>query len=356
MLHTSGEKMSDRSAQAPVPLTILSGFLGAGKTTLLNHLLRSDHGLRVAVLVNDFGAINIDAQLVVGVEEDTVNLANGCICCTIREDLLRAALAVLRRPQPPEYLIIEASGVSEPLEIAITFLLPEVRPLVRLESILTVVDAEHAREWQPDPMLIRDQIAAADIVVLNKIDLVDEARRADLDTWIRSIAPRTRLLHAVEGQVPVRLVLGVGRYHLSLSAAQPGQEHHNHDHGATFATASYETERLLALAAVKEALKALPVGVFRAKGVLHVAEAPEQRLVAQVVGKRLTIVAEGTWGAERPRTQLVFIGATGMVDQAALTATLDLCAAADGSGAEASSPAFRDRLTSGARSLWNTLR
>jgi len=118
----------------PVPVTILSGFLGAGKTTMVNHILHGDHGLKIAVLVNDFGAINIDAQLVVGVEGDAVNLSNGCICCTIRGDLLKETLKLLRREDPPEYLIVETSGVSDPVAVANTFLAPEVKSLARLDS------------------------------------------------------------------------------------------------------------------------------------------------------------------------------------------------------------------------------
>src|SRR5271155_2402779 len=132
----------DLSDDKVVPIAILTGFLGAGKTTLLNRILNGDHGLRVAVLVNDFGAINIDAELVVGVRDDVVSLSNGCVCCTIRDDLVDTVIATIDRPEAPEYILLEASGVADPSGIAMTFVDPELRDRIRLDSITCVVDAD----------------------------------------------------------------------------------------------------------------------------------------------------------------------------------------------------------------------
>lgn len=329
-----------------VPLTIISGFLGAGKTTLLNRILHADHGLRVAVLVNDFGAINIDSKLVVDVEGDSISLSNGCICCTIRGDLLQAVLDLLRRPEPPEYIIVETSGVSDPLEVAQTF---QAVNRIRIDSILTVMDAEQVLNLDGQyAVLALNQIGVADIVVLNKVDLVTADQLQAARDYIRDILPQARILETTQANVPLELILNVGAFDLTRLNTRPAQDVHVHaqgethshdhehqDHSLVFDSWSWQSDQALSYKALQKMISNLPETIYRAKGIFFLADEPDQKAVLQVVGQRASIeFLPDAWGENAPMSHMVVIGAAGGVDAATLTQQMDACLAINASQPE----------------------
>ncbi len=309
------------TSPSTLPVTILTGFLGTGKTTLLNRLLRVNHGMRLAVLVNDFGAINIDARLIDYLDEDSISLTNGCVCCSMRGNLVTSTLAVLERPEPPEHLIVEASGIADPIGVAAAFRTSALRERTRVDGIITLVDAEQARNPRLDRQLIHDQVRSADLVVLNKVDLVDAARRAEVAGWIRSLAPGARVIEAVGAEVPFEVVMGIDSRRDHSQTPVDG----NDGRHLPFGTWSYSTAHPLAYRSVRAALETLPPEIFRAKGILALADAPNLRFTLQMVGRRISIEPEGTWGERQLGTELVCIGSPGAISTAELSQRLDAC-------------------------------
>ncbi|MDP8967602.1 MAG: GTP-binding protein [Actinomycetota bacterium] len=326
--------MATEPPREPIALTVIGGFLGAGKTTLLNRLLRDAGDRRLAVLVNDFGAINIDAELVQSRDGEVVSLKNGCICCAVGRDFI-GELALLRdRPDPPAHVVVEASGVADPGAIVVLGDLPGYRR----DAAVVVADAETVRERAAGAVTghqILGQLRAADLLVLNKTDLVEPEQLAATRAWLREVAgPSTAIVETAFGAVPVDVVLGVqapagGRRHEQHGAAghdRDDADGHGHHH-STFESWSWSGEQAISGAGLVEALKALPDGIVRAKGLLHLREDPAHRYVLQVVGRRFRIEADRRWGQEQRRSQLVVIGLPGSVEEDELEATIDRLAA-----------------------------
>jgi G3E family GTPase len=336
-----------------VPITILTGFLGAGKTTLLNRILTGNHGLHVGVLVNDFGSINIDAELVVGVDNNMISLANGCVCCQIRDDLIESVDALLARPEGIEYILLEASGVADPGGIFATFSDANLRERIRLDSVICVVDADQVfahPEYPPLMELKLHQVGFSDMLILNKVDLAGPEQVAKVRVWLDEHFNRLRIVETNYCEVPYEILLGVGRFDptragLNSHAAEQicsdancreenhGHNHHGQDHSKVFSTWSYETDQPLALEMLRERLRKLPGSIYRAKGVVYSTDAPLRRAVLQVVGRRVDISMQEEWGQRVPRTQIVAIGAAGTIDASLLEKTFASCISARAGGA-----------------------
>lgn len=373
---TSNPVQGMNDTKQGMPVTIITGFLGSGKTTLLNHILSNQEGLKTAVLVNEFGEIGIDNDLLITTEDSDgtmVELSNGCICCTINNDLMDAVYKVLERQDKIDYLVVETTGLADPLPIALTFLGTELRDMTRLDSIVTVVDAENYSLDLFNSQAAYNQIAYGDIILLNKADLVGGDDLDRLEVKIRDVKEGARILRTTRSDVPLPLILSVGLFesdkyfgsndedhghehhahdhhdhgheHHDHEHHNHGHEHHNHDdhdhancdheHGEHdhhhhhsdhlaidgFTSLSFQSDRPFAIRKFQHFLdNQLPENIFRAKGILWFEESPK-RHVFHLSGKRFSLDDEEWKG--NPKNQLVLIGQN--LDHDALREQLNHC-------------------------------
>mgnify|MGYP001283972119 CR=1 FL=1 len=322
-----------------IPATILTGFLGSGKTTLLNYILRANPGLRIAIIVNELGEIGIDGGLIEQTNPgDIVELTAGCICCTIRGDLLIGLRRILQRDEPPEYLIVETTGIADPLPVAQTFFIPGLTQIVRLDGIITLVDADQIRAQVRASEIAPTQIEFANMILLNKVDLVTPDDLVTIEAGLRKLNPYAPILRCSHGNVDLRLLLDVGAFNVDdrftagadcwlADEAEHDHAHPHHGHldDEAINTVSFVTREPFDVERLEAFWGELPETCFRGKGVLNIA-GYEERCVFHQVGARVLVEAQRPWRADEEReSRLVFIGKA--LDSEAIYAKLRQCAA-----------------------------
>jgi G3E family GTPase len=304
---TSGQAVNrDRER---LPVTVVAGFLGSGKTTLVNHILANNAGLKAAVIVNEIGEIGIDGDLIVAAENDMVELSNGCICCSINNDLVETVFRVLERKHEIDYLVVETTGLADPLPVVLTFLRSEFRDIVRVDSIVTVADAECFSLDLFDSPAARNQLRYGDTILLNKGDLASAARLTDVEEKIRTVRDGARIVRTMRCDVPLPLILGAGLLEserlLPNGCGDHGHGHAGHLQDDGFEALSFQIDRPFAVQEFQQFLQQLPPNVFRGKGLLWL-DTSAKRYIFHLVGQRFTLDESSSFAA--PHNKLVLIG------------------------------------------------
>jgi G3E family GTPase len=306
----------EAGTESQIPVTVLTGYLGAGKTTLLNRILAENHGRKFAVVINEFGELGVDNDLVVDADEEVFEMNNGCICCTVRGDLIRIIGGLMKRKGRFDGIIVETTGLADPAPVAQTFFVDEdVKRATKLDAIVTVVDAKHLPARLKDSSEAQEQIAFADIIVLNKMDLVTEEEAAEVERLIKAINPYAEIRRSTKSDVPLAAVIGRDAFNLSrILEREPeflsGEDHHEHDSEVN--SVSFEVSRPIDAekfnAWIGQLLQSKGQDLLRTKGILHYA-GDNRRFAFQAVH----MIADGDYIGEvkegDPRkSKIVFIG------------------------------------------------
>jgi G3E family GTPase len=352
----------------PIPVTILTGYLGAGKTTLLNRILTENHGQRLAVIENEFGEIGIDHDLVINADEEIFEMNNGCICCTVRGDLIRILGNLMKRRDKFDRILVETTGLADPGPVVQTFFMDEdMKEKFFVDAVITLVDAKHISLHLDDSDEAQEQVAFADVLVLNKTDLVSESDLASVEKRIHTMNRAARIYRAKNADVPLEKILGVGGFNLSRALelepdflGEPEEHHHDHDdhdhehchdencthehhhdhahdhdHGHDHKHDDAVTSVGIVLegeldgprlnAWIGDLLKTKGADIFRSKGVLAV-KGKNERLVFQGVHMVFNADFDKAWGSAKRESKMIFIGRN--LDREELNKGLHACLAA----------------------------
>lgn len=306
-----------------IPVTVLTGFLGAGKTTLLNHVLTAEHGQKIAVIVNEFGEVGIDNQLVVGADEEIFEMNNGCICCTVRGDLIRILADLkdakfgkgIRRKADFDRVLIETTGLADPAPVAQTFFVDdEVADFYKLDAIITVVDAKHAGQHLDEGHEAQEQVAFADVLLLNKTDLVQEEELTQLEQRLHAMNQTAKIYRTQQSQIDIDRILGISAFDLDkkLEIEPDFLEEEHHEHDDEVASVFFRESRPLDLKKVEhfinEWLVEHGVDTFRYKGILNI-KGSKKRVVFQGIHMLFAAYPDRDWKQdETPFSEFVVIG------------------------------------------------